>query len=73
MDTGGTRRKVSSPTLSGFLVLLYFLSPVEPKQQHADMLFLGNRSSIDESRGDEVTKEDETVVDADQGNSTHKS
>jgi hypothetical protein len=27
-----------------------------------------NRSSIDETRGDEVTKEDETVVDADQGN-----
>ncbi|KAF9732621.1 hypothetical protein PMIN06_012232 [Paraphaeosphaeria minitans] len=26
------------------------------------------RSSVDESRGDEVTKEDETVVDADQGN-----
>lgn len=27
-----------------------------------------NRSSTDETRGDEVTKEDETVVDADQGN-----
>ncbi|KAF1966714.1 hypothetical protein BU23DRAFT_313075 [Bimuria novae-zelandiae CBS 107.79] len=27
-----------------------------------------NRSSIDSTRGDEVTKEDETVVDADQGN-----
>lgn len=30
----------------------------------------GSRSSTDETRGDEAAKEDETVVDADQGNST---
>lgn len=28
------------------------------------------RSSVEESRGDEITKEDETVVDAEQGSST---
>jgi hypothetical protein len=39
-----------------------------------NLLSLGNRSSVDSTRGeDNVNGEDETVVDADQGNSTSNS